>query len=300
MARTPRGRATVRLTSPDKPIFPGAGFTKRDLADYYDAVADVFLPQLRDRPITRVQFPDGVEGQRVFVRNAASWTPRWIRRFTLSTSPGGMRRSEGKEHTITYPFVDDRAGLRWMSNQAVVEYHTPQWRVGPRGAVRRPDRLVIDLDPGEGAGLDECARVALWVREALRADGLDPRPVTSGGKGLHLYADLSGDDLPMARTARAVHRYARELADTQARAHPDLVVAHAGKADRPGKVFMDWSQNHPARSTATPWTLRAKGPFPTVAAPRTWDEIGPGLTQLRPDEALERLRRSRDLLGARS
>jgi len=151
MSRKPR-RGALAVTSPDKLIFPDASFTKRDLAAYYDAVADALLPQLRDRPISRVRFPDGVDGDRIFQRNVGRGAPPWLRTFGIpaspvemgAESPGGPDRST----TVTYPLVDDREGLAWTANQASVELHTPQWRFGPRGAVGRPERLVIDLDPG--------------------------------------------------------------------------------------------------------------------------------------------------------
>ena len=295
MARQSRQGTSVRLTSPDKMMFPEVGFTKRDLADYYDAVADALLPQLHDRPVTRVRFPDGVTGERVFQRNAPAWTPAWMRTFRLSASPGGMKRSPGPARRVVYPVIDDRSGLRWMANQASVELHTPQWRLGPRGGVRRPDRLVVDLDPGAGVGLAECAEVAHSARSALEELGLTVLPVTSGGKGLHLYADVTGPDLPFPRTARSVHAQARLLAQSLESTLPGLVVAHASKEDRRGRVFVDWSQNHPARSTVCPYSLRAKGAAPTVAAPRTWEEIRPGLAQLSPGQVLARLAREGDL-----
>ncbi|AXE38865.1 non-homologous end-joining DNA ligase [Acidipropionibacterium virtanenii] len=280
--------ARVRLGSPDKVLFPETGFTKRDLADYYRRVSPVFLEQLRDRPISRVRYPDGIEGQRIFQRNISRGMPGWIRRFEVSASPGAMGTPQDRARTVTYPVVDDADGLAWMAGQATVEFHTPQWRLGPRGGVRRPDRLVIDLDPGEGTGLEECARVALMIRDRLEHDGLHPRPVTSGGKGLHLYARLTAQ-APIPTTARAVHGYARRLAEGLAAEHPGTVIAHASKQDRVGRVFIDWSQNHPAKTTVTPYSLRAKGGSPSAAAPRDWDEIGPGLAQLGPADVLDRL-----------
>ncbi len=310
MAQNPSPGAPPRLTSPDKLIFPDARFTKRDLADYLDAVADAFLPQLRDRPVTRVRFPDGVAGERLFQRHVGRGAPGWVRTARLRASPVDMGREAssdpGSSALVVSPVVDDRRTLAWMANQATVEFHTPQWRLGPRGAVRPPDRLVIDLDPGEGAGLDECARAARLVRAALAADGLDPVPVTSGGKGLHVRCALLPDEggprgrLPFARTAIGVHRYVRELAHRLAQEEHGLIVARAAKEDRVGRVFLDWSQNHPAKSTITPYSLRAKGPRPTVAAPRTWEEIRPGLAQLGPDQVLARLQRDGDLLAAPS
>lgn len=278
----------VRVSSPDKPLFSG-GFTKRDLADYYLAVADAILPQLADRPVTRIRFPEGVGGTRFFEKHTPKYAPDWLRRMPLTANPGSDRPAK----TVVYPFIDDRDGLVWMANQAAIELHTPQWRVGPRGGIRNPDRLVIDLDPGEGTGLDECAAAARIIRARLAEEGLATQPVTSGGKGLHLYAPLPG-----RRTGRAVHAFVGRIARELASEHPDTLVAEVGKAQRIDRVFIDWSQNHPARSTATPYTLRGKGEAPTAAAPRRWEEIEPGLEQLGPAEVLQRLARDGDLMAA--
>jgi bifunctional non-homologous end joining protein LigD len=282
----PTSRPAVRLTHPEKPLFE-SGFTKRDLVDYYRAVADVILPQLADRPVTRIRFPDGVGGVRFFEKNTPKYAPSWLRRMPLSANPG----SEKPAKVVTYPFIDDVAGLEWMSNQSAIELHTPQWRVGPRGGIRKPDRLVIDLDPGEDTGLDECVAAARLIRARLADDDVEVWPVTSGGKGIHLYAALSG-----GRAARGVHEYVGGVARELATAHPDTLVAEVGTEKRVGKVFIDWSQNSPARSTATPYTLRGRAE-PRVAAPREWDELEPGVAQLRPDEVLRRLDREGDLMA---
>jgi bifunctional non-homologous end joining protein LigD len=283
VTRTVDGRR-LKLTSPDKVMYPETGWTKQDVFDYYTAVADVLLPQLKDRPVTRIRFVDGVGGDRFYEKNAPRYIPDWIRVFGISASPG-----TGKEaKTVRYPVIDDLAGLLWMANQAALELHTPQFRLGPRGGIRNPDRLVIDLDPGEGLGLDDVAEIAHLLRERLEGEGLKPVPVTSGSKGIHLYAPLDGK-----RTALKVHAWVRDVAREMAEAHPERLVAVQAKEQRVGKVMIDWSQNHPARSTVTPFSLRGK-PSPTVASPRRWEEIGPGLEQLGPDEVIDRL----DELGA--
>jgi bifunctional non-homologous end joining protein LigD len=277
----------IRLTSLGKTMYPDTGFTKEDVADYYTAVADVLLPQLKDRPVTRIRYPEGVGGERFFEKHTQRATPDWIRRFTISASPG-----TGKEaKQVRYPVIDDLAGLLWMANQAALELHTPQWRLGPRGGVRTPDRLVIDLDPGEGADLDDCAEIAQLAAARLRNDGLQVIPVTSGSKGIHLYAPVDGK-----RTALAIHGYVMKLARELAAGYPERIVAVQDKSERAGKVMIDWSQNHPARSTATPYTLRGKS-SPTVAAPRRWEEITAGLMQLSPDVVVARLRSDGDLMA---
>jgi bifunctional non-homologous end joining protein LigD len=276
----------LQLSSLGKVMYPETGFTKQDVIDYYTAVAEVLLPQLRDRVITQIRYPDGVGGERFFEKNAPASTPAWIRRFTISASPGTGKQAK----RVRYPVVDDLAGLLWMANRAALELHTPQWHVGPRGGIGRPDRLVIDLDPGEGIGLDDCAQVAHIAAARFAEDGLTLYPVTSGSKGLHLYAAVDG-----RRSAMSVHGYVQKVARELAERHPERIVAVIGKEERAGKVMIDWSQNHPARSTATPYTLRGK-PRPTVAAPRRWEEITDGLAQLGPEEVLARLRADGDLM----
>lgn len=282
------GGRPVRLTNLDKVLYPATGFTKAGVIDYYRRVAPALLAQVKDRPVTRIRYPDGVDGEGFFEKNVPPGAPPWLRRQTLHASPGGD--DEGAE--LVYPFLDDLAGLVWAANAAALELHTPQWRVGTRGGIRRPDRLVVDLDPGPPAGLPECARVAVLVADRLRADGLDPLPVTSGSKGLQVYAALDG-----RRTAMAVRDYVHAIANHLAAVHPRLVVSVMKKDLRTGKVFLDWSQNHPAKTTITPYSLRART-HPTVAAPRTWDEITAGdLRQLEADEVATRLERDGDLLA---
>ncbi|NMR21595.1 ATP-dependent DNA ligase [Cellulomonas fimi] len=269
-------------------MYPATGTTKAEVLDYYTRVSGALLPQLADRPVTRIRFPEGVTGEKFFEKNIPAGTPAWVRRETIRAAPG--TDDEGKE--LTFPFVDDLATLVWAANSGALELHTPQWRVGPRGGVRHPDRLVIDLDPGPPAGLRECARVALLVAERLRDDGLETFPVTSGSKGLQLYAPLDG-----LRPVMAVRQYARDLAHELAAAHPELVVAIMRKELRGGKVLLDWSQNTSSKTTITPYSLRGRE-RPAVAAPRTWDELEDGdLRQLTPDEVLERLERDGDPLA---
>ncbi|WP_448060842.1 non-homologous end-joining DNA ligase [Cellulomonas hominis] len=260
--------------------------TKGEVLDYVVRVAPALLRQLRDRPVTRVRFPAGVGGERFFEKNVPAGAPEWVRRQTLPASPGAA--DEGKD--VTYPFLDDLAGLVWVTNAGALELHTPQWRAGPRGGVRPPDRLVIDLDPGPPAGLDACVRVAHLVADRLRADGLTTVPVTSGSKGMQLYAALPG-----RRDAAQVRAYARDVAHELAAAHPGSVVAIMRKELRGGKVLLDWSQNNAAKTTITPYSLRGRE-LPRVAAPRTWDEIEPGLEHLSPQDVVRRLDDLGDLM----
>jgi len=270
----------VRVSHLEKVMYPSTGTTKAEVMNYLVRVAPALLAQLEDRPVTRIRWPDGVAGEKFFEKNVPRGAPEWLRRQTLRAAPNSD--DEGAE--LVLPFVDDLAGLVWCANQGSLELHTPQWTVGPRGGVRRPDRLVVDLDPGAPAGLDECAQVAHLVADRLREDGLpESVPVTSGSKGMQLYAKLPG-----TKTVMEVRQYARDLAYAVAAAHPKLVVAVMKKDVRGGKVLIDWSQNHPAKTTITPYSLRGRE-LPRVAAPRWWDEVGPGLQHLGPDEVADRL-----------
>lgn len=276
----------LKLTHLDRVLYPSTGFTKAEMIHYYSSVAPAILRQLRDRPVTRIRFTGTVDGEKFFEKNTPRGAPDWLRRQVLQASPG----TDDEGTTVEYPFFDDLASLVWAANQGAVELHTPQWRVGPRGGVRNPDRLVIDLDPGPPAGLDECARVARLVAARLAEDGLEQTvPVTSGSKGMQLYAPLDGK-----RSAVEVREYARVVAHELA-AHDDGVLATMKRALRPGKVLLDWSQNHPAKTTVTPYSLRGRT-LPAVAAPRRWDEVTAGMEHLGPTEVVRRLEQDGDLL----
>jgi len=278
----------VRVSHLEKVMYPSTGTTKAEVMNYLVRVAPALLAQLKDRPVTRIRWPDGVAGEKFFEKNVPRGAPDWLRRQTIRAAPGSD--DEGAE--LVLPFVDDLPGLVWCANQGSLELHTPQWTVGPRGGVRHPDRLVIDLDPGAPAGLDECAEVAHLVADRLKDDGLpESVPVTSGSKGMQLYAKLPG-----TRPVMEVRQYARDLAYAVAAAHPRLVVAVMKKDVRGGKVLIDWSQNHPAKTTITPYSLRGRD-VPRVAAPRWWGEVGPGLQQLGPDEVADRLEADGDPFG---
>lgn len=278
----------IPLTNLDKVLYPEDGFTKGDVLAYYAAVAAALLPHVAGRPGTRKRWPDGVgtaaqPAHPFFVKNLESHAPDWIRRGTI----------EHRSGTTTYPLVDDLATLTWIAQQATLEVHVPQWRFTAEGGAARPDRLVLDLDPGEGAGLAECAAVARLLRPVLRGMDLDPLPVTSGSKGIHLFAHLAG-----GWTSDEVTEVAHELARALEADHPDLVVSDMKKEHRRGKVLVDWSQNRAAKTTIAPYSLRGTAQV-AASAPRTWAELeGDDLRQLRPEEVVRRLERDGDLLAA--
>ncbi len=295
------GGRRLRLTSLEKVLYPATGTTKAEVLDYVARAAEPLLRQLRDRPVTRVRWPHGVGDASFFEKNAPAGTPSWVRtaRVPLRSSERDGRADGGAPpEVVVFPLLDDVAGLVWAANLSAIELHTPQWRVrraepdGDDGPVRtaHPDRLVVDLDPGPGTGLAECAALAHVVAERLEADGLDPRPVTSGSKGLQLYAAVSGE-----QDADVVRDYVRRLAESLARDRPREVVATMTRARRTGRVLLDWSQNTWSKTTVTPYSLRGREQ-PRVAAPRTWDELDEHLEQLSPEQVLERLAADGDLL----
>jgi bifunctional non-homologous end joining protein LigD len=281
------GGRELTLTNLDKVLYPRAHFTKGEVIDYYSRVADVLLPHIADRPLTRKRWPDGVDGPFFFEKNAPRGTPSWVRTVTLPV-PGSTKQRD----TVDFVVVDDLATLVWTANLASLELHTPQWQVGPRGAVRDPDLLVIDLDPGPPAGLAECMRVAGLVRDRLAADGLTAYPKTSGNKGMQLSVPISG-----TQSSAVVSDYAHRIAKELEGEHPDEVLSRMTKALRPGKVFLDWSQNNAAKTTVAPYSLRGREE-PTVSTPLTWDEVEAGKPlRFLPAEALDRIAEHGDLLA---
>ncbi len=254
------GGRRLQLSNLDKVLYPDVGFTKGEVIDYYSRIAPVLLPHLAGRAATRVRFPDGVEGNSFFEKNAPKATPDWVRTVTLPT-PGS---STGRE-TIDFVVVQDLPTLIWLANLAALELHVHQWTVGPRGGVH-VDRLVFDLDPGAPAGLTECAQVALLLRDVLSDLGLAPLAKTSGSKGMQLYVGLAETE------PGRVHGFAKDLAVAMEEAHPKLIVHRMDKSLRGGKVLIDWSQNAAAKTTVAPYSLRAR-PRPTVSTPVTWDEV---------------------------
>lgn len=252
----------LQLSNLDKVLYPATGTTKGEVIDYYSRIAPVLLPHLADRPLTRKRWPDGVEADSFFEKNAPRGTPSWVRTAELPT-PGSSR---GRE-TLTYVVAGDLPTLVWLGNLAVLEFHVPQWRIDDDGTAQAPDRLVVDLDPGPPATVIQCAQVALLLAEALAADGLPSYPKTSGSKGLQMYVGLDGksDD-------GQVSDYVRGLAQRLEAEHPKLIVSRMDKNLRRGKVFIDWSQNNAAKTTVAAYSLRGRE-TPTVSTPVTWDEI---------------------------
>ncbi|MEV3983297.1 non-homologous end-joining DNA ligase [Nonomuraea sp. NPDC049758] len=249
----------LTLSNLDKVLYPEIGFTKAEVIDYYTRVAPVLLPHLAGRPLTVKRYPNGVTGQFFFEKNAPEHTPDWVRKVNLP-APGSTK---GRE-SIDFAVIEDLPTLAYYANLAALELHVPQWRVDDDGAALPPDTLVFDLDPGAPATIVECCRVALTLREVLKGEGLDARPKTSGNKGMQLYADWDCREEPAA--------YAKRLAQVLEKEHPKEIVSVMAKKARPGKVFIDWSQNNPAKTTVAPYSLRARE-RPTVSTPLLWKEV---------------------------
>ncbi|MET7467300.1 non-homologous end-joining DNA ligase [Micromonospora sp. NPDC005686] len=278
---------SLDLSNLDKVLFPKAGFTKGEVIDYYTRIAPVLLPHLRDRALTRIRFPNGVDGGSFFEKNAPAATPAWVRTENLP-APGSTK---GRE-TIDYVVCDELPTLVWLANLAALELHTPQWKIGGH-----PDMMVVDLDPGAPAALKQCCRVALLMRDRLADDGVEAYPKTSGKKGMQLCCPIAG-----TQDAEIVSGYARRIAQELEQAHPKLIVSKMAKNLRPGKVFIDWSQNNAAKTTVAPYSLRAQ-PVPSVSTPLTWDEVEAGTAGKRPSarpytagEVLSRVEKQGDLL----
>jgi bifunctional non-homologous end joining protein LigD len=276
----------LELSNLDKVMYPASGFTKGEVIDYYVRMADVLLPHVRDRPLTRIRYPNGVDAASFFEKNAPGGTPSWVRKERLPV-PGS---SSGRE-TLDFIVVDEVATLAWLANMAAIELHTPQWRLNGHTPVD-PDLLVVDLDPGPPAGLNECCLVAVAARHRLELDGLTVFAKTSGKKGMQLLCRLPGD-----RTSEQVTRYAHDVAKDLESALPELVTAKMTKSLRPGKVFFDWSQNVAAKTTVSAYSLRATAE-PHVSAPVTWAEVEAGVVRpLLPEEVLARVAEQGDLLA---
>ncbi|HEY0637274.1 MAG TPA: non-homologous end-joining DNA ligase [Pseudonocardiaceae bacterium] len=277
------GRA-LTLTHLDRVLYP-SGCTKAEVVEYYSAVAGTLLTHLADRALTLVRYPNGVAEGGFFAKNAPSGTPGWVRRSVQVMSDGELDQV----------LADSPATLVWLANLSAVELHIPLWTVTAeteQDGRHLCDRLVIDLDPGRGAGIPECATLALAIRGALDDDGLTAYAKTTGKHGLHLLAPIA--PCPVER----VVGYVKHLAEALAGAAPDLATAKLGEAQRSGRVLLDWRQNAYRFTTVAPYSLRA-GERPGVSTPVDWDEVAAAAAGMElvftPDDVRERLDRLGDL-----
>src|SRR3984893_11408224 len=249
---------TLTLTNLGKVLYPESGFTKAEVLDYYQRVAPLLLPHIAGRPLTLKRYPEGVDGEAFFQKHVTAHRPDWIR-----TARVNSESSRARGTSVTYLVVDDLPALIWAANLAGLELHAP-YRKNPRG--REPDLLVFDLDPGAPANIVDCCRVAEDLRPLLEAEGFAPLAKTSGGKGLQMYAQISG--VPSEQSSDQARAFAERLERDQ----PRRVVSRMTKALRTGKVLIDWSQNNGSKTTVAPYSLRGRE-NPTVSTPVSWDEV---------------------------
>lgn len=289
--RTMIGGRELAVSNLDKVLFPQCGFTKGQLIDYYVRVAPVMLPHLRERPLTMKRFPDGVEGKSFFEKHIPSHAPEWVRSVDVSASDG--------QDVIPYAMVNDLPSLAWAANLGAIELHVPLWHVGRRRTLpARPDHMVFDLDPGEGTSIVECCVVAGYVVDELAEQGTEAFAKTSGSKGLQLYATVGPNTTWDGLRDRA-HEIARKLeAD-----HRDLVVSNMRKSLRQGRILIDWSQNHSAKTTVAVYSVRAMA-TPTVSTPVTPAEVArcaskkdPHLLRFETTDVLRRIEKDGDLFA---
>ena len=247
---------TPQISHPDKVLFPDIGLTKGELAAYYDGVADVMLPHLRDRPVTMERFPAGIDKQGFIQKDVSKGFPSWLQRVE-APKRGGV---------VHYPLVNDRASLLWMANQNCVTPHVWCSRA-PR--LFYPDVCVVDLDPAR----DDAAvlrRAALDVRALFDELGVPAWVKTSGSKGFHIVVPSDGES-----TFDDVSAFANGLATTLVERDPEHLTLEFMKADRGGRIFVDVGRNGYSATCAAPYAVRAR-PGAPVSAPCTWAELESG------------------------
>ncbi len=252
------GRRKLKLTNLDKVLYPKTGTTKAEVIDYYARVADAILPHLRGRPLTLRRFPEGVgkPESSFFEKNCPKHRPEWVK-----TTPIYVDRRAGK---IEFCMCENLATLTWMAQLAALELH-PSLSKATR--MEQPTVLAFDLDPGAPASLVECCRVAVRVRKLFADLGLETFPKVSGGKGLQVYVPLN-----TKVTYEQTSPFAKAVAQLLERETPKQVVSKMAKAQRRGKVFVDWSQNHQKKTTIAVYSLRARE-RPTASIPLHWSEV---------------------------
>ncbi len=275
----------LSLSNLEKDLYPAYGFTKAHVLEYYRRMAGFILPHLQDRALTLKRYPEGVDQDFFFEKRCPAHRPAWVK-------TAQVRRGAGEPRTVC--LVNDLDSLMWVANLASLELHVPLARVG---SPDQPDAMVFDLDPGEPANLLDCARVALILRDLLLPLGLASRVKTSGKKGLHVYVPLSGGEATFSSTKK----FSRAVAAILQKNYPELVTAQMAKAYRPGKVFINWSQNDAASTMICVYSLRAQKK-PLVSAPLTWQELedwagqgDPEKLQVLPAEAISRAEKQGDL-----
>ena len=246
----------LKLSNLEKVLYPAAGFTKQQVIDYYVRIAPALLPHLAGRALTRKRYPNGVDSEFFYEKNAPQHRPDWVK-----TAPIW---SEGNHRMVNYILANDLPTLVWLANLAAIELH-PSLALAKD--ITCPTMMVFDLDPGPPANIVQCCQVGLWLREIFEHFGLESFPKTSGSKGLQLYVPLN-----TPTKYEFTKTFARALAQLLEQEHPDMVVSDMKKKIRTRKVFVDWSQNDEHKTTVAVYSLRARE-RPTVSTPVSWEEV---------------------------
>ena len=246
----------LSLTNLDKVLYPAAGFTKGQVIDYYARIAPALLPHLAGRPLTLKRYPEGVDKEYFFEKNATKHRPDWVKTVPIW--------SEGNQRNVNYLLVNDLPTLVWIANLAAIELH-PSLSLAKD--ITTPRSMVFDVDPGPPADILQCCQVGMWLREIFEHFGLQSFPKTSGSKGLQIYVPLN-TPTNYELTKNFAHALARLLESE----HRNLVVSDMKKQLRVGKVFVDWSQNDEHKTTVSVYSLRARE-HPTVSTPVKWEEV---------------------------
>jgi bifunctional non-homologous end joining protein LigD len=246
----------LKLSNLDKVLYPATGFTKGQVIDYYAHIAPVLVPHLAGRPLTLKRYPNGVDSEYFFEKNATAHRPDWVKTAAIW--------SEGNRRNVNYILADDLSTVVWMANLAAIELH-PSLSLAKN--IDCPTMMVFDLDPGPPANIVQCAQVGMWLREIFEHFGLQSVPKTSGSKGLQIYVPLNATT-SYEETKPFAHALARLLEDQ----HRELVVSDMKKELRKGKVLVDWSQNDEHKTTIAVYSLRARE-HPTVSTPVKWEEV---------------------------
>jgi bifunctional non-homologous end joining protein LigD len=248
------GGRSLTLSNLDKVLYP-SGFTKAQVIDYYARVAPYALPHLANRALTFKRFPNGTDTTGFFEKRCPKHRPPWLE---VAEGPGDHNG------TIEYCRIDEPASLVWAANMAAIELHSPMAHADD---IDTPAAVVFDFDPGAPAAMRECCEVALGVNDVLAAVDLAGWCKTSGSKGLQLYVPLNSP-----ASHEGAGEFALAVGQLLEKQHPGQVTTTMAKAARPGKVFVDWSQNTRHKTTIAPYSLRAR-PEPTVSTPVSWDEV---------------------------
>ena len=268
---------SLSLSNLDKVLYP-SGFTKAQIIDYYARIAPTILPHLAGRCLTFRRFPSGSTAEGFFEKRCPKHRPEWV---PVALGPGDRNGS------IPYCRLEEPAALIWAANLAALELHAP---MALAADLETPRAVVFDFDPGAPAAIRECCQVALGVREVLDAVGLEGWCKTSGSKGLQLYVPLNSP-----ATHEGASSFALAVGQLLEKQQPERVTTTMAKAVRPGKIFVDWSQNARHKTTIAPYSLRARAE-PTVSTPVSWDEVArcaEGVAELR-FESADVLRRVED------